>query len=124
MTDQQYERFTGLIKALFDAFNPKKAMFKDKMVIVTVTDSLGESIIFKLKKAANVTEKGLRMLIGNRLKDLEKINKRLDLDNKCNIELKTVDKVKKKKPRQQRKQSKKKFNKYNKNFRKDFRKRT
>lgn len=97
MTDAQYQRFVGLISALHKAFFPKKYMFKDKMVIVTVTDTLGESIKFKLRKVANITEKGLRMLIGNRLKDLEKINKRLNLDDKCNIELKTVNKKPRKK---------------------------
>ena len=120
MTDAQYARFTGLIKVLFDNFNPKKAMLKDKMVIVTITDSLGESIVFKLRKSANVSEKGLRMLIGNRLKDLEKINKRLDLDNKCDLQLKTVDKVQKKKQRPAKpfkKKFKKPYKKYdNKNF--------
>jgi hypothetical protein len=120
MTDAQYTRFTGLIKVLFDNFNPKKAMLKDKMVIVTITDSLGESIVFKLRKSANVSEKGLRMLIGNRLKDLEKINKRLDLDNKCDLQLKTVDKVQKKKQRPAKpfkKKFKKPYKKYdNKNF--------
>lgn len=116
MTDAQYTRFTGLINALFNAFNSKKGMFNDKMVIVTVTDTLGEKIIFKLRKAANVSEEGLRMLIGNRLKDLEKIGKRLNLDDKCNLELKTVDKKPKKKVRPQgKKPFKKKFNKQRKN---------
>lgn len=113
MTEPQYARFMGLIKVLFDNFHSKKNMFKEKMVIVTVTDILGESITFKLRKESNVTELGLRMLIGNRLKDLEKINKRLDLDNKCDLKLNTVDKIKKKKPRPQVKKKlvKKGFNK-------------
>lgn len=110
MTDKQYLRFTGLIKALFDTFNPKKNMFRNKIVIVIITDSLGEFITFKLRKKANVSEEGLRMLIGNRLKDLEKLGKRLDLDNKCNIDLKTIEKVKRKKCQPPKKQ-------FNKNFR-------
>lgn len=93
MTDQQYEKFVGLIKALNKAYWPKRKIFNKQIVYVKITDSLGEAINFKLRKASNVSEKGLRMLIGNRLKDLEKVGKRLDLDNKCNISLQVKNKT-------------------------------
>ena len=89
MTIQQYERFTDICKAIDYIFENNKTVKKQLSyndAIITISDKKKDCINIKVKKyKGKYNHKYIYDLIITQLKLLEAKNKKLDFDNKCDI---------------------------------------
>lgn len=131
MTDKQYERFRGIIKAINSISESKKDIFDKQNLLITITDKNNLSIRIKVKQDKGQgkcdlnkyevnppytnQEFYIKDMMISKLKLLEKKNKKLDFDNQCNLNIAIKLKPKFKK---RRFYSKKNFKNNRKNFNK------
>lgn len=88
MTEQQYTRFTALVNSIDLACGKCKNRFKKETANIFITDSQNEKIQIKAKKYKyNKNNKYIRCLMISGLKELEKNNKKLDFDKKCDVKI-------------------------------------
>lgn len=86
MTDKQFERFTNIIKAINKLSEKRKNIFDNQNMIITITDSKRFYIQIRMKYyKGQYNKQYIKDLIISKLKDIEKENKKLDFDNKCDI---------------------------------------
>lgn len=103
MTDKQYERFRGIIKAINSISESKKDIFDKQNLLITITDKNNLSIRIKVKQDKGQgkcdlneyevnppytnQEFYIKDMMISKLKLLEKKNKKLDFDNQCNLNI-------------------------------------
>lgn len=132
MTDKQYERFRGIIKAINSISESKKDIFDKQNLLITITDKNNLSIRIKVKQDKGQgkcdlneyevnppytnQEFYIKDMMISKLKLLEKKNKKLDFDNQCNlnIAIKLKPKFKKRRFYGKNRNNKNKQNNFNK----------
>lgn len=88
MTTRQYERFNNICKSIDSVIEKKKDIFKKNNAIITISDTQKENIKITMKTyKGKYNEKYIYDLSITQLKLLEAKNKRLDFDNKCDINI-------------------------------------